>query len=368
VTVGPEPLTGLSRLLSQILRHEPWLYELELDDEGWVAVDDLLGAIRAADVRWLDADRSTLEQMVAGSSKRRHEIIGDRVRALYGHSLPGTLRKERGEPPAWLFHGTSPIAAEAIAVDGLQPMGRQFVHLSTDRRTAAEVAAHLCRAQLPRPRAARGELRGERNVAGGCSCANPPVRTGGIELLAGRDPAVPRPLLGLLLRLLGNHQERMMMRHLYSEHGSWRCWFMCDEDVPQQYLLLELVWQISGMVPRVLLALERVAERSAEAGMTELTDLVDATLTAPSGHVYQVGLSESVTQLVTHALDRWSAESPASAFRLANAGSDVDTSEMVVRRAIDLLEHVGGPRSVLLPDAASLQHQLARRSEAWAAW
>lgn len=134
-----EPLTVLSRLVSQILRHEPWLYELELDDEGWVAVDDLLGAIRVADARWLDADRSMLEQMVAESSKRRHEIIGDRVRALYGHSLPGRLRKERAEPPAWLFHGTSPMAAEAIVVDGLQPMGRQFVHLSTDRRTAAEV-------------------------------------------------------------------------------------------------------------------------------------------------------------------------------------------------------------------------------------
>lgn len=137
---APEPLTGLSRLVSQILRHESWLYKLELDDEGWLAVEDLLGAIRVADVRWLDADRSMLEQMVAGSSKRRHEIIGQRIRALYGHSLPGRIRKVRDEaPPRWLFHGTSPIAAEEIAVGGLQPMGRQFVHLSTDRRIAAEV-------------------------------------------------------------------------------------------------------------------------------------------------------------------------------------------------------------------------------------
>ena len=107
-----DSLTDLSRLVSQILRHEPWLYELELDDEGWVAVDDLLGAVRVADVRWFNADRSVLERMVAGSPKRRHEITGGRVRALYGHSLPGRLRKERGEPPAWLFHGTSPLAAE----------------------------------------------------------------------------------------------------------------------------------------------------------------------------------------------------------------------------------------------------------------
>jgi putative RNA 2'-phosphotransferase len=137
--MAPEPLTGLSRFVSQVLRHEPWFCELELDDEGWVAVDELLDAVRAAAVRWCDADRSLLERMVAGSSKRRHEVIGDRVRALYGHSLPGRLRKERGEPPAWLFHGTSPFAAEVIVVDGLRPMGRQFVHLSTDRHIAAEV-------------------------------------------------------------------------------------------------------------------------------------------------------------------------------------------------------------------------------------
>ena len=96
-------------------------------------------ALSGSPTRWFNADRSVLERMVAGSPKRRHEITGGRVRALYGHSLPGRLRKERGEPPAWLFHGTSPLAAETIAADGLKPMGRQFVHLSADRHSAAEV-------------------------------------------------------------------------------------------------------------------------------------------------------------------------------------------------------------------------------------
>lgn len=61
------------------------------------------------------------------------------MRALYGHSLPGRLRKERGCPPAVLLHGTSSAAAAAILVSGLQPMSRQFVHLSNEWDMAVRV-------------------------------------------------------------------------------------------------------------------------------------------------------------------------------------------------------------------------------------
>ena len=35
----------VSRVISHALRHEPWLYELELDDAGWVPVAALLTAL-----------------------------------------------------------------------------------------------------------------------------------------------------------------------------------------------------------------------------------------------------------------------------------------------------------------------------------
>jgi putative RNA 2'-phosphotransferase len=38
-----------------------------------------------------------------------------------------------------LFHGTSPQAWVAIQREGLQPMGRQYVHLSADIVTAEQV-------------------------------------------------------------------------------------------------------------------------------------------------------------------------------------------------------------------------------------
>ena len=35
-------LTALNRTMSHALRHEPWLYELKLDSEGWTPVEALL--------------------------------------------------------------------------------------------------------------------------------------------------------------------------------------------------------------------------------------------------------------------------------------------------------------------------------------
>jgi putative RNA 2'-phosphotransferase len=129
----------LSKAISHALRHEPWLYELELDDEGWVAVADLLAALRQQGPEWVHVEHVDIERMIAASAKRRHEIVGDRIRALYGHSLPGKLQRLQAEPPRTLLHGTAPEVAEIILRDGLKPMGRQYVHLSADERTALEV-------------------------------------------------------------------------------------------------------------------------------------------------------------------------------------------------------------------------------------
>lgn len=138
----------LSKTLSHALRHEPWLYELELDDEGWAPLDVLLSALREQQDEWRDLSRIDVERMIGGSSKRRHEIVGERIRALYGHSVPIKLRREQATPPAILFHSTSPNAADAITHDGLKPMSRQYVHLSVDKATALEVGRRKSRAPV----------------------------------------------------------------------------------------------------------------------------------------------------------------------------------------------------------------------------
>ncbi|WP_353115074.1 RNA 2'-phosphotransferase [Microbacterium sp.] len=132
--------SDLSRMVSHALRHEPWLYELELDAEGWTSVESLVDALRRED-GWDELTAADVEAMVSSAVKQRHEIREGRIRALYGHSLPGRIEKVRRDPPPVLFHGTSPSTVATILSDGLRPMGRQYVHLSGDVEMARAVGA-----------------------------------------------------------------------------------------------------------------------------------------------------------------------------------------------------------------------------------
>jgi putative RNA 2'-phosphotransferase len=130
---------ALSKVLAHALRHEPWRYELELDENGWVDINQVLEAMRIERPQWAQLDRDDLAKLIGTSPKKRYEIDGDRVRASYGHSVPGRLARTPAIPPELLFHGTTRRALLAIAERGLVPMARQFVHLSPTEAVAREV-------------------------------------------------------------------------------------------------------------------------------------------------------------------------------------------------------------------------------------
>lgn len=131
--------TRLSKTISHALRHAPWQYELELDDQGWVLTEQLLSTLREMRPKWFKLEQAHLEELMRRSAKQRFEIDGDRIRACYGHSVPNKLSRESGTPPAILYHGTPPEVAKVILRDGLKPMNRQYVHLSMDIDTALDV-------------------------------------------------------------------------------------------------------------------------------------------------------------------------------------------------------------------------------------
>lgn len=131
--------TKLSKEISYALRHAPWEYELEFDSEGFVPVEQLINAINESGNYDRLINVSDLEQIIENSDKKRHEIQGDKIRALYGHSIPMRISKETIIPPDQLYHGTTHKALETIINDGLKPMSRQYVHLSVDIETAFQV-------------------------------------------------------------------------------------------------------------------------------------------------------------------------------------------------------------------------------------
>src|SRR5687768_10305732 len=103
---GRERDRALSKVVAHALRHQPWVYELELDERGWVDLDSLFASLRR-ERRWSDVTTSDLERVVAESDKQRYEIADGRIRARYGHSVPGRIDVTPGVPPEILFHGTT---------------------------------------------------------------------------------------------------------------------------------------------------------------------------------------------------------------------------------------------------------------------
>lgn len=141
----PIDLTALSRATSHALRHEPWLYELELDEFGWTPLDALMAALQRERNEWSSLTADDMQRMIAVSSKQRHEIQEGKIRAFYGHSVPDKLKKIPAVPPDMLFHGTDPTVLPQIQATGLLPMSRQYVHLSNDEDMAWEVGRRKTR-------------------------------------------------------------------------------------------------------------------------------------------------------------------------------------------------------------------------------
>lgn len=133
-------IVKVSKYLAKHLRHRPERLGLQLEDGGWVHVDALLAACRRAG---FELSPDELSEVVERNDKRRFsfDASGTRIRANQGHSVTIDLQLQPVEPPDLLFHGTGQTTVEAILTQGLQPMGRHHVHLSSDVGTAVKVGA-----------------------------------------------------------------------------------------------------------------------------------------------------------------------------------------------------------------------------------
>ncbi len=130
--------TRISKTLSYWLRHKPEVGGLHLSQEGWAKTTAVLNAL---DNAGLPSELDILETVVKTSDKKRFELSddGEFIRARQGHSIAVDLQLSPAEPPQILFHGTVERFLPSILSEGLKPMARQYVHLSHDQVTAAQV-------------------------------------------------------------------------------------------------------------------------------------------------------------------------------------------------------------------------------------
>jgi len=130
--------TELSKEISYALRHAPEEYGLALDEQGWVPVEALLGALKKRE-NYSALTAQDIADMIQNFEKKRYELAGGWIRALYGHSTEGKIKKAAVRPPDVLYHGTAHKFLQKILEQGLIPKGRQYVHLSQDQETAITV-------------------------------------------------------------------------------------------------------------------------------------------------------------------------------------------------------------------------------------
>jgi putative RNA 2'-phosphotransferase len=133
-------LVRLSKFLAVLLRHKAERYGLLLDEEGFTDTDAVWAQVNRrfpGQYRYDD-----LLKVVEGDrhGKKRYEIKGRKIRALFGHSQVSHVSYPPAEPPELLYHGTTLAALGQIRQDGLQALSRQYVHFTSNRDHALRVA------------------------------------------------------------------------------------------------------------------------------------------------------------------------------------------------------------------------------------
>ena len=132
-------LTAISRYISLILRHNPEVIGITLNEHGWADVNALIRGIRGT--REPAFSKELLDEIVRTDSKQRYAYNEDHtlIRASQGHSIPVDVELTQAMPPELLWHGTGEKYTASIEKTGLIPKSRLYVHLSKDMDTAIAV-------------------------------------------------------------------------------------------------------------------------------------------------------------------------------------------------------------------------------------
>lgn len=135
-------MNELSKYLCLLLRHQPEKAGLDMDERGWVSVEQLISGVNLHSSYRID--RELLEKIVADDNKGRYRFDEkhEKIKCCQGHSV-SWVEPELNycEPPEFLYHGTTTKALEAIEESGrIDKMQRHAVHMQADINKAWQSA------------------------------------------------------------------------------------------------------------------------------------------------------------------------------------------------------------------------------------
>ena len=118
----------VGRTMAGILRHGK--FGLPMDSEGYVSVRDVLNKIKDRNPRMNWMRTRHIEALVETDPKGRYVILGGKIRATYGHTIPLDIKLDCENIPGELFYPATPEEAELLMETGIYPSDRAMVHLS----------------------------------------------------------------------------------------------------------------------------------------------------------------------------------------------------------------------------------------------
>ncbi|GAA5091776.1 RNA 2'-phosphotransferase [Chryseobacterium ginsengisoli] len=129
----------ISKFISLVLRHKPEIINLNLDENGWTDVDELITKSKRDSYGGFTFEE--LDEIVETNDKKRFIFNEDktRIRANQGHSIDIDLALKPQQPPEFLYHGTAESNIDSILEKGIEKRNRQHVHLSQNKETATKV-------------------------------------------------------------------------------------------------------------------------------------------------------------------------------------------------------------------------------------
>jgi len=134
--MSSEQRVKLSKLVSGILRHFPESFGVHLDREGFVEIEELIKAIKRSRRSYSWLTREHVIALVLLDPKGRFELLNNRIRARYGHSVKAEIKYEEDRSVKILYHGTTERRARSILKTGIKPMKRKKVHLTSSLEEA----------------------------------------------------------------------------------------------------------------------------------------------------------------------------------------------------------------------------------------
>ena len=135
----PSPLR-LSQLISHALRHHPDRFGVTLDVDGFASFADLVAGL-SRNCGQVITDKE-LAAVIQEYGEGRFLMVGDRIRAQYGHTVEGIIIEFTSlTPPEFLYHGTLSQHLGNILRQGLLKHNHSHVHLSDSMEEAETVGS-----------------------------------------------------------------------------------------------------------------------------------------------------------------------------------------------------------------------------------